>query len=85
MAERVTVCRTAACTGELISSHHHVEITSGVLISISFCSISVCLRADVTTLPLPGAPGTCFPDVGFAPAICLPVFSAVGIFLICVH
>lgn len=66
--------RISDCTGELISSYHDVEMSSGVLISISFCSISVCLGADVITL-LPGALEACFPDTGFATPICLSVAS----------
>lgn len=66
-------------------------MSSGVLISISFCSISVCLRADVIILLLPAALETSFPDTGFATPICLSVPPRApqavpgGVFLISVH
>lgn len=44
-----------------------------VLISISFCSISVSLGEDAITLPPRGAPGGCLPDAGAITPICLPV------------
>lgn len=44
-----------------------------VLISISFCSISVSLGEDAITLPPRRAPGACLPDTGAVTPICLPV------------
>lgn len=44
--------------------HHRVEMASRELISVRFCSVIVCPRADVVTLQLPRALGAGSPDTG---------------------